>query len=249
VNLAHGAAVDVLRAHVPQASIGAVHCRQPWIAATAEDQPAVELIEAYWNNAFADPQYIGLYPPVLAPGIEPYLQAGDLARINRPVDWFGLNHYSPSYIKADSASLFGFASADPPPDLPCSCLGWPIVPEGFRDTLLETHRRYGLPIYVMENGMAAIESPDETGEIADQNRIDYLARYTEAMRGAITAGADVRGYFVWSLLDNFEWTMGYGPRFGIVYVDYPTRRRTPKASFRWYADMISGQRNAEVSKS
>ena len=98
---------------------------------------------------------------------------------------------------------------------------------------------------MLENGFGGHEAPDAAGDIADAARIDYLKRYIEAMRQAIAEGADVRGYFVWSLLDNFEWGSGYGVRFGLVYVDYPTQKRIPKASFRWYADLIKSARAAK----
>jgi beta-glucosidase len=174
----------------------------------------------------------------LARAVEPFLQDGDLARIARPVDWFGLNHYSPLYVRAAADKSLGFASADPPAGTPRTGIGWPIEPDAFRTTLLDTHARYRLPIYVTENGFGGLETADDRGEVADHDRVAYLASYGDAMDAAIASGADVRGYFVWSLLDNFEWRSGYGPRFGIVHVDYPTQRRTPKASFHWYADRI-----------
>jgi beta-glucosidase len=111
-----------------------------------------------------------------------------------------------------------------------------VQPEAFRDTLIDVHRRYRLPIYVLENGTAAIDEINERGEISDPE-----LRFCAAIRtvfDAIEAGADVRGYFIWSLLDNFEWSSGYSQRFGLVYVDYPTQRRIPKASFHWYAKLI-----------
>ena len=154
------------------------------------------------------------------------------------IDWFGLNHYSPLYAKADPERPLGFSFGDAPADAPRTGIGWPIEPAAFRDTLTAVSRRYRLPIYVLENGFGAEDKPDATGAIVDQPRIDYLQAYVAAMGEAISAGADVRGYFVWSLLDNFEWGSGYRPRFGLVYVDYETQRRTPKASFRWYAQLI-----------
>jgi beta-glucosidase len=238
VNLAHGAAVDVLRALVPKASIGTIHNYQPFRPATPADAEAAELFAAYWNRAFPDPQCLGAYPPRLAEAIAPYAKPGDIARICRPVDWFGLNHYSPIYASADAAAPLGFRFGAAPPEQLRSPIDWPIAPEAFRDTLIEVSARYRLPIYVLENGFGAPDAPDAAGDIADRARIDYLKCYIEAMHQAIAGGADVRGYFVWSLLDNFEWGSGYGVRFGLVYVDYPTQRRIPKASFRWYADLI-----------
>jgi beta-glucosidase len=242
VNLAHGAAVDVLRALVPAASIGAIHNRQPCRPATEADEAAATVFGAYWNGAFPDPQCRGFYPPLLAATIEPCLQAGDLARICRPVDWFGLNHYSPVYLRADSSNAVGAWFASAPEGVPLSGIGWPIEPDAFRDTLIEIDRSYRLPIYVLENGFGAREAPDAARAIHDQPRIDFLAAYTDAAAQARAAGADLRGYFVWSLLDNFEWDSGYASRFGLVYVDYPTLRRIPKASFRWYAERIRAAR-------
>lgn len=238
VNLAHGAAVDVIRACVREASIGAIHNRQPCLPATAADTEAAKRFAIYWNDAFPDPQCLGFYPPELADEIQPHVKAGDLTRICRPIDWFGLNHYSPIYAKTDPQSPLQFAFGDAPGDVPRSGIGWPIVPAAFGDTLIATYRRYRLPIYVTENGFGASEAPNETGQVLDQNRIDYLRTYTEIMREAMAAGADVRGYFVWSLLDNFEWDSGYNSRFGLVYIDYPTQQRIPKASFGWYVDHI-----------
>jgi beta-glucosidase len=247
VNLSHGAAVDVLRALVPQVSIGAIHNRQPCYGATPskEDAEAALRLSAYWNDAFPSPQHFACYPPTLLDAIEPYIQPGDLARIARPIDWFGLNHYSPHYIKADT-NLIGATFGAPPADVPRTPIGWPIVPGAFRDTLIDLHGRFRLPIYVMENGTASDDRLDANGVVQDDGRIAYLQGYTGAMREAIAAGADVRGYFVWSLLDNFEWTAGYTQRFGIVYVDYPSQRRIPKASARWYADLIATERRQRV---
>jgi beta-glucosidase len=240
VNLAHGGAIDRLRARVKDASLGAVHNWQPcWPAGSdPADMPAAQQLDAYWNSAFPDPQLRGAYPPLLAEAMAPYLQADDLAHICRPVDWFGLNHYSPHYVAADAGKPLGFRFASPPAGVRRSAMGWPVEPEAFRGTLLHVHELYGLPIFVLENGTAARDQPDAKGEVLDAPRIDYLRAYTAAMSDAIQAGADVRGYFVWSLLDNFEWGSGYSQRFGLVYVDYSTQRRIPKASFRWYAQLI-----------
>jgi beta-glucosidase len=246
VNLAHGAGVDVLRAHNRDFSIGAVHNMQPSraIGTTAEDGAAAILLDEYWNKAFADPQMLGTYPPALARLIEPYIQDGDLTRIKRPVDFCGINHYSPIYARSAPESELGFAWADAPADVPHSPIGWQIDPQAFRDTLVYAHHRYALPIYVTENGAGAVEKPDAPDRLVDTHRIDFLAAYTDALREAVAAGADVRGYFVWSLLDNFEWGAGYANRFGLVYVDYATQQRILKASARWYAGLIKTDKEA-----
>lgn len=240
VNLAHGAGVDVLRSLVPGASIGAIHNRQVVIPEgdRPENREPAALLDEHWNLAFPDPQILGHYPPRIARDIEPYVRAGDMARIRRPVDWFGLNHYGPIFAKADPATTWGFGWGNPPQGMPDHGVGWPVFPDAFRDELLEISRRYRLPVYVTENGCSAADTPDETGAVNDASRIAYLTVFNRAMMEAIGAGADVRGYFVWSLLDCFEWGSGYGPRFGLIHVDFETQRRTPKASARWYAELI-----------
>ena len=238
VNLAHGAGVDALRAHVPGASIGAIYNYQPCLASTPDDEAARDLLDAFWNRTMPDPQLTACYPPLLAGELETVGFPGDLARICRPVDWFGLNHYSPIYAKSDPGSQLGFRLAEPPPEKKRTGIGWAIDPDAFRDTLLALHHRFHLPIFVTENGFGAREQPNQAGQIDDEQRVAYLRSYTDAMRSAMQAGARVCGYFVWSLLDNFEWNSGYAARFGLVYVDYATQQRVPKSSFAWYAELI-----------
>ncbi len=245
VNLAHGAGVDVLRSLVPDVSIGAIHNRQLVLPEgdKPENRAAAALLDEHWNRAFPDPQLLGCYPPQIAEAIAPYVAAGDMARICRPIDWFGLNHYGPIFAKADPTKTWGFGWGETPADAPDHGVGWPIFPEVFRDELLELTRRYGLPVYITENGCGGDrDAPDADGRVIDGHRIRYLEVYHQAMRDAIAAGADVRGYFVWSLLDNFEWGSGYGQRFGLVYVDFPTQKRIPKASAGWYGDLIRKER-------
>jgi len=240
-NLAHGAAIDVLRSAVPGASLGVIHNRQivhPERHDPAQ-QAAVEPMDTHWNNIFPDPQILGYYPPTVANDIEPFAQAGDLARICRPLDWFGLNHYGPLWAKIDPGCALGFSMGAGPEEMPHSEIGWAIHPEAFKYELVRTHRRYKLPVYVTENGCGSDrETADATGFVEDRHRIAFLHDYASAMAEAVAEGAEVRGYFVWSLLDNFEWGAGYANRFGIVRVDFDSQRRTPKASARWYASLI-----------
>lgn len=244
VNLAHGAAVDVLRASVAGASIGCIHNRQPCRPSSGSeaDAAAAARLDVYWNHAFPDPQCGGAYPPSMRTAIEPHLQPGDMARICRPVDWFGLNHYSPVYVTARADSMLGYDFGDKPASIHLTPIGWPIEPEAFRQTLESVDARYGLPIYVLENGYGSFDQPDQTGAVNDDGRIEFLKAYIEAMNAAASGGVDVRGYFIWSLLDNFEWDSGYSTRFGLTYVDYASLRRTPKASFGWYAGLIKARR-------
>jgi beta-glucosidase len=244
VNLAHGLGVDVVRDLVKGATIGCVHNNQRVIPETdtPENRTAAALLDEFWNRAFPDPQNLGHYPPQLAELMEPYIQAGDLARICRPCDFFGLNHYGPIFAKADPKNIWGFGWGSAPEDAPKTDMGWPIFPEMFTDELIDLTKRYRLPIYVTENGCNSNDAPDAAGVVDDPKRIVFLTRYITAMLKAITEGADVRGYMVWSMLDNFEWGSGYGNRFGIIHVDYQTLKRTPKSSFRWYRDLIAAHR-------
>jgi beta-glucosidase len=250
VNLAHGAAVDALRDTVPAAQIGLISNYQPIYPSSdkPEDIAEAKLIGDYWNRAFADPQYLGVYPDLIRDAIKPHIESGDMARIHRPLDWFGLNHYSPVYINADPNAIVGLGWGPKPDGIPRSPIDWTIEPDAFRDTLIEVSRRYGKPVYVTENGYGSnVERPDDNGEVIDHGRIAFLRDYISALDQAITGGADVRGYFVWSLLDNFEWEQGYKVRFGLAYVDYPTQRRIPKSSFRWYAELIRRARGVAAT--
>ena len=240
VNLAHGAAVDVLRAKVTGASIGCIHNRQPCRPSSGSeaDAAAAARLDVYWNAAFPDPQCRGEYPSSMRAAIEPHLQPGDLTRICQPLDWFGLNHYSPVYVKARADAMLGYDFGDKPAHAPLTPIGWPIDPEAFQETLQTAHRLYGLPIYVLENGYGNSDQPDQTGAVTDTDRIEFLQAYISAMNTAASSGVDVRGYFIWSLLDNFEWDSGYSVRFGLTYVDYASLRRIPKSSYSWYAGLI-----------
>jgi beta-glucosidase len=238
-NLAHGDAVAVLRATVPGASVGAIHNYQlvfPQSDAPA-DRAAAALLDEHWNLAFPDPQLRGHYPPLTAEAVAPHVAPGDMARICRPLDWFGLNHYGPIFAKADAGRVWGYGWGSAPPDVPSTDIGWSIHPAAFRDTLLAVHARYRLPIYVTENGCGGQDPVGADGAVDDAGRIAFLDAYVRAMAEAMGQGADVRGYFVWSLLDNFEWGAGYSNRFGIVHVDFASLKRTPKSSFRWYRSL------------
>lgn len=242
VNLSHGAAVDVLRARVAGASIGSIHNVQPCLPSSPSEEEGARWCDTYWNRAYPDPQYLGRYPELLQPAMERIAQPDDLARIHRPVDWFGLNHYSPIYVRMDNGARFRFAFGDRPSGTPVTPMDWPIVPEGFRDSLVRVAKEYGSPVYVTENGFGGHDQLDANGNVVDIDRITFLKGYISAMNDAAAAGVDIRGYMVWSLLDNFEWDSGYAARFGLVYIDYPTQKRIPKASFDWYRALIKAAR-------
>ena len=244
INLSHGAAVDAIRAAVAGSLVGAIHNVQPCIPSSPADSEAVLRCDAYWNRAFPDPQYLGSYPDLLQAALAGHVRPGDMVRIHRPLDWFGLNHYSPVFVRNDPNARFGFGFGDRPAGIPVTPNGWPIMPADFRDTLLRVAQTYRLPVYVTENGFGGNDRPDASGAVNDPERIAFLHAYIAAMNEAVAAGADVCGYFVWSLLDNFEWDAGYTVRFGLVYVDYPTQKRIPKASFDWYRAQIKRARGA-----
>lgn len=243
VNLAHGAAVRRLRADLPEgAKLGSVPNLQPALPATDtdEDREAARKMDAAMNRATADPVFLGKYDPITREWMGARIRPGDEEAIYAPLDWLGLNHYSPTYASART-NAFGFRNMDPPEGAEKTLMGWQVVPSAFRDILIETSKRYRLPVYVTENGMADSVEPDTKGVVNDAGRVSYLDRYLGAVAEARAAGADVRGYLVWSMLDNFEWAMGYGPRFGIVHVDYQTLKRTPKASYRYLANLAGAK--------
>jgi beta-glucosidase len=172
------------------------------------------------------------------------VKAGDLATIRQPLDFYGVNYYEPLRIAAadeDAAMPFermqvlGYPTTD---------FDWPVVPDALREWLITLRARYRAalpPIVITESGCSYGTAPDADGVVDDQDRIDYLDAHLRAIAVAVRAGVDVRGYYAWSLMDNFEWAEGYTQRFGLVYVDYDTLERTPKRSFEWYAETIRTQ--------
>jgi beta-glucosidase len=169
---------------------------------------------------------------------------GDLAVIAAPVDALGVNYYMPMRLSALPDSTLPF-QMEPIPGYPVTAFGWPVVPAGLTELLILLRERYGAalpPVYITENGCSA-DDQVTAGSIGDRDRISYLDGHVRAVHQAMEAGVDVRGYFVWSLMDNFEWTEGFHQRFGLVHVDFTTQHRTPKASFAWYHDLIAAQRD------
>jgi beta-glucosidase len=190
----------------------------------------------------------GQYPELILAGLaeQGTIHDGDLETIAAPLDGLGVNYYTPSVISAplDPAQPLPFEQL-PIGGVPHTGFGWPVVPGGLRDLLVSLRDRYGddlPPIYITENGCSYPDPVDATGEIVDSERIAFLDGHLRAVHQAMSEGVDVRGYFVWSLLDNFEWAEGFTQRFGLVHVDFETQVRTPKASYRWYADRVRAQR-------
>src|SRR5581483_5105625 len=169
------------------------------------------------------------------------VREGDLEAISTPLDWLGVNNYSRSIIRANPDG--GRPLEVRAPDGPLTAMGWEVFPDGLYELLVRAHREWGASaIYVSENGAAFGDTRGHDGRVHDPERIDYLSSYLAAVERAMADGVPVLGYFVWSLLDNFEWSLGYGSRFGLVYVDYPTLERVPKDSFEWYRGLIAASR-------
>ncbi|HET6709852.1 GH1 family beta-glucosidase [Amycolatopsis sp.] len=241
--LAHGLAVPRLRAHVPGARIG-ISLNLAGVTPASdrpEDLTAAARAEVYEDRLFLDPLLRGDYPHLDG---TPVIEAGDADRrlIAAPLDFVGVNWYAPARIAASAAGVFGYARV-PVPGADTNLLGWPVVPEDFGALLTWLRENYPdlPPIEVTENGYAGADEPDSTGSVQDLRRISYLRTCLRQVRAALDAGSDIRGYHVWSLLDNLEWDHGYRPRFGLVHVDYATLVRTPKASYRWYRQLLGTQ--------
>ena len=169
-----------------------------------------------------------------------FVRDGDLELIAQPIDFLGVNFYRPNVVEAaDDDSVLGAHRARHP-TVEHTAMGWPIVPSAFTELLVRLERDYGgVPFVITENGAAFDDRLDGADVVEDERRVAYLAGHIEAVQRAREQGVDVRGYYVWSLLDNFEWEHGYGKRFGIVFVDFPTQRRIPKRSALWYRDLIA----------
>ncbi|MEU8248029.1 GH1 family beta-glucosidase [Nonomuraea sp. NPDC048916] len=233
--LGHGLAVQALRAAGAGQVLITNNCTPVWPASgSKEDLAAADAYDTLHNRLFNDPILLGAYPDLSAYGAEVEVRDGDLATISAPLDGLGVNYYNPTRIAAPTADGLPFTDAGVT-GYPTTAFGWPVVPDGLRELLTGLAHRYGAalpPVYVTENGCS---QPDELtpAGVDDQERIAYLDGHIDAVRRARQEGVDVRGYFVWSLLDNFEWAEGYHQRFGLVHVDFDTQRRTPKASYHW----------------
>ncbi|WP_440101922.1 GH1 family beta-glucosidase [Streptosporangium sp. H16] len=243
--LGHGLAVQALRAS-GATTVGITLNLSPVIG---DDTPAAELVDGLQNRIFLDPVLRGEYPADVVERARrftdwSFVHDGDLEIISEPIDLLGVNYYHPQTVTARTGEpanpvypgsegiAFGGA------DAPRTAMGWPVQPFGLTDLLLRLSRDYpGTPLIITENG-AAFDDVVEDGEVHDVGRLSYLDGHLRAAHAAIEGGADLRGYLVWSLLDNFEWAEGYRKRFGVVYVDYATQRRTPKDSALWYREVI-----------
>jgi beta-glucosidase len=251
--LGHGLAVGALRA-AGATSVGPANNHMPVWAATGsdDDRAAADLYDVLWNRMFSEPMLRGRYPEGFAE-LMPGPVAEDLLTIGAPLDFYGVNYYNPMRIAAPGTDLppLDVVPAEGLPFVPVAVegypvtgFGWPVVPDGLREMLVRLRDDYGdalPPVFVTESGCAYDDEPDADGAVHDPERIAYLDAHLGAIARAVDEGVDVRGYFTWSLMDNFEWAEGYTQRFGLVHVDYDTLERTRKKSFQWYADLIKAQ--------
>lgn len=243
--LAHGAAVQAYRA-TGKHEIGLVVNIEPKYAASeaAADQAATRRADAYMNRQYIEPALLGRYPEELREIFGeawPDWPDSDMVLIRQPIDFVGLNYYTRNVTCHEPDSWPLRAGSVRQPHATHTEMGWEVFPQGLTDTLLWLKNRYGNPpLYITENGAAFYDPPQVDGEtLEDPLRVDYMRRHVRAVHDAIAQGADVRGYFAWSMLDNFEWALGYSKRFGIIHVDYVTQKRTPKASARLYSQIIA----------
>lgn len=253
VLLSHGRAVPVLRDILPDtAKVGITLNLVPDYPASPSEADAREarIFDGFFNRWYLDPIVGRGYPADmlvhyaneghLPEGRPPWLHDGDLKEMAPPIDFLGINYYSRAINRGPEEGNEPRVIAEPTDDIKTD-IGWEVYPDGLYDLLTRLRRDYpGLPLAITENGAAYHTAPDEQGQVHDHRRVHYFREHLRACHRAIDAGVDLRAYFAWSLLDNFEWQEGYTQRFGITWVDYETQERIPKDSARWYARVIAG---------
>jgi beta-glucosidase len=243
--LSHGRAVEVIRRERPDAKVGITIDVIPIHPLTGSEADLVATREedGFRNRWILDPVLRGHYPEDTTrrfARILPTVEEGDLEAISAPIDFLGVNYYRRHVVKA-GANGSGPVVVDVP-EGEHTAVGWEVYPDGLRELLVRLRDEYDPPpLYVTENG-AAFGDTRRNGTVDDPERTSYIDRHLDAVARAIADGVPVDGYFVWSLLDNFEWARGYAPRFGLVYVDYGTLERVPKQSYHWYREFIARQR-------
>ncbi len=242
---AHGAAVQAYRAEGKH-RIGLVVNLEPKYPASdaPADRAATARADAYMNRQYLDPVFLKHYPDELQEIFGeawPEWPAEDFALIAQPIDFLGINYYTRNVTRFDADAWPLRAAPVRQPRATYTETKWEVFAQGLTDTLVQVKERYGnLPLYVTENGAAFFDPPTaESDRVEDPLRVDYLRKHTRALHAALQSGVDLRGYFVWSLLDNLEWSLGYSKRFGIVHVDFATQKRTLKDSARFYSRIIA----------
>jgi beta-glucosidase len=254
LNLAHGLASSRIRAERPGVRVGVSNIVTDIVprTLTAEDLEAARRLDAGSNRLFLDPIYTGDYSPLVRGtfsglGLEDLIREGDLQLISQPTDFAGINHYQRVLAWHDVSAGY-LQVGERPADPATTSFGWSVLPESLTAVLRRIASEFtSLPIYVTENGASFHDYVDPNGEVVDSERVEYLSGYIAAAADAISHGVDLRGYYAWSFLDNFEWAEGYSKRFGLVYVDYRTQERIPKLSAKWYQRLIADFQTQGVS--
>ena len=242
--LSHGWAVGAIRRAAPDACVGiTLNLAQAYPASPSpEDEAAAWQVDGEGNRWFLDPLFRGAYPADLLERNEqvaPLIRDGDLEAVSAPIDFLGVNNYF-RFVVTDNGKGPHIVRD---PDAQITDMGWEVYPDGLYRVLARVNDDYAPPaIYVTENGAAFGDVRVHDGRVRDPERQAYLASHIDSVGQAVSEGVPVKGYFVWSLLDNFEWAHGYSKRFGLIYIDYPTLERVPKDSFYWYRDFVAKQK-------
>ncbi|MFA7393782.1 MAG: family 1 glycosylhydrolase [Pigmentiphaga sp.] len=241
VNLAHGRALAAIRANTHSGTrISSAFNIMPFEApsGTAEDRQAASLVDALWNDAVPRPAYGLGYPELVQPLVEPYIQNGDMEAIAVKPDFFGLNFYSRSFVKADPESPLGITLVEPPAEL-ARTEELPYDPDTYTKVLLKAHQDYGAPdIIATEFGFPVAEAAPKDGWVEDPLRIQYMQGYMRAAHAAYQQGVKLKGMIYWSSTDNWEWVLGLQKRFGLIHIDQPSLTRIPKRSLEYFGKCI-----------
>jgi len=243
-NLAHGLGVQAIRAERPDIPVGIVLNAMSVMATTDSDADRKAEMRAndFHNGVFFGPIFAGGYPHSVlegCPDLAGHIRDGDIETIHQPLDFWGLNYYTPMRVRDDASSEFPHVAGAPAVKPDKTDIGWEIEPQGLSHVVKDLYGRYTLPdFYITENG-AADNTGVENGAVCDTMRLEYLSSHLSVAADLIAENYPLKGYFAWSLMDNFEWAEGYSMRFGIVHVDYTTQKRTIKQSGHWYRDLIA----------
>ena len=245
--LGHGLALKVIREECPGAEVGIVeNLRAPWpYYSTEEDLDAARKAWKEMNSQRLFPLFTGEYDRegfARHGGPLPIVEPGDMELISQPMDFIAYNYYSNAPVRAADNDC-GFELVPVPESYPRTAMDWPITPDALYWALIFTREYFGdIPVYIAENGMAASDKVEEDGSVQDMDRVEYLRTHLRMCHRALSDGANLKGYFLWSLMDNFEWAYGYTKRFGIIRVDYDTQERTVKESGRYYGSIMKENR-------
>ena len=237
-NLAQGRALAALRAQGGGLKLGTVMSLQPVRPAQnlETNREAARIWDVAWNRAYLDPLFRGSYPATYLPLVEKLIQAGDMRQIRQKIDFLGVNYYAPMYQRIDPNGLLGTNWGALPNGMQTTAMTWGVDPKGLTDTLFDLRDNYGNPrVYITENGAFFTEAPGPDDRVDDQQRISYLRDHISTAHHAIASGVNLGGYFIWTLVDNWEWAHGFTATFGLARLDRATLTRSPKASFDWFA--------------